>query len=97
LTPCGCGGGGYTGEKNDDVSVRLKILVDDITLSMYTNICRGLFEKDKLLYSFMISANIHRQEGSITDQEWKCYVVGPGTADAAAMKKYIPPLKQVTW
>lgn len=40
---------------------RLKLLLDDVTLFMYTNVCRGLFEKDKLLYAFMMAANIHRQ------------------------------------
>jgi hypothetical protein len=43
------------------VGKRLKLLLDDVTLFMYTNVCRGLFEKDKLLYAFMMAANIHRQ------------------------------------
>jgi hypothetical protein len=48
-------------EKNDDVATRLRILIDDVTLFMYINVCRGLFEKDKLLYAFTMAANIHRQ------------------------------------
>merc|ERR1711871_267417 len=47
-------------EKNDDVQMRLEILLSDITLSMYNNICRGLLEKDKLLFSFIIASNIAR-------------------------------------
>jgi len=37
---------------------RLLILIDDITINFYKNICRGLFEKDKLLYSFIITMKI---------------------------------------
>ena len=40
-------------ESSDDLETRLDILVNDITKSFYLSICRGLFERDKLLYSFL--------------------------------------------
>lgn len=40
---------------------------------MFTNICRGLFEKDKMLYAFMIAVGILRQAGEVR--------VSPSTAD----------------
>ena len=51
----------------------------DITASFYTNICRGLFEVDKLLYSFLNSASILRRGGEISNAEWNCFLRGSPT------------------
>jgi dynein heavy chain len=42
----------------DSIEERLSILIDRITRILYTNISRGLFERDKLIYSFLISTSI---------------------------------------
>lgn len=49
----------------DNVCVCCRILIDDVSLNMFTNICRGLFEKDKMLYAFMIAVGILRQAGKV--------------------------------
>jgi len=56
---------------------RLNVLVDDITKAMYKNICRGLFEKDKLLFSFMIAVKIQMSEELISNKEWNFFLRGP--------------------
>jgi dynein heavy chain len=63
-------------EKSEDVKVRCDILKKDITISMYENICRGLFEKHKLLFAFMISCKIDRNEGRISKFEWNYFCRG---------------------
>ncbi|KAE9216083.1 Dynein heavy chain 6, axonemal [Phytophthora fragariae] len=35
----------------------------DITMSMFVNVCRGLFEKDKIIYAFMIASSILLHRG----------------------------------
>jgi dynein heavy chain len=42
----------------DTIEERLKILIDRITRILYTNVSRGLFERDKLIYSFLIATSI---------------------------------------
>jgi dynein heavy chain len=63
-------------EKKDILQERLDLLIADITFSMYTNVCRGLFEKDKLLYSFMIAAKIEMSAQIVSDAEWLTFMVG---------------------
>ena len=52
-------------EASEEVDTRLKILIEDLTKSFYLNICRGLFEKDKLLYSTLNAVQILRRANKI--------------------------------
>ena len=45
----------------DTIEERLAVLIDKITRLIYTNVSRGLFEKDKIIYSFLIITSILRQ------------------------------------
>lgn len=51
-------------------------MTDDVTISTYTNICRGLFEADKLMYSFLNAANILKRDRQINDDEWNFFLRG---------------------
>lgn len=52
-------------KKSDDLKERIKILIANITKSIYNNICRGLFENHKMIYSFLICTSIERNKKSI--------------------------------
>lgn len=75
--------------KSEDLEERLRILLEDETSSFYVNICRGLFEKDKLLYSFLNATSIFKRSGEITMDEWNIYLRG-STTDFSAFKNDVP-------
>jgi dynein heavy chain len=63
-------------EPSEDVEKRVKILISTITELVYTNICRGLFNTHKLIFSFLIAFQICKNMGEITDQEWNMILKG---------------------
>jgi dynein heavy chain len=65
-------------EQSDVVSKRIEILINDITISFYEKISRGLFEKDKLLYSFLILSNLLMNDKQISIFEWTFFLKGTG-------------------
>ncbi len=66
-------------EKSDQLEERLQILIKDVTESFFTNICRGLFEKDKLLYAFLNASSILKRSGEISIDEWNFFLRGSST------------------
>lgn len=50
-----------------------------MTEAFYLNICRGLFEKDKLLYSFLMAVNIQIEKKKINLREWNFFLRGSTT------------------
>eukprot|EP00927_Polykrikos_kofoidii_P001659 TRINITY_DN10635_c0_g2_i1.p1 TRINITY_DN10635_c0_g2~~TRINITY_DN10635_c0_g2_i1.p1 ORF type:complete len:1545 (-),score=361.06 TRINITY_DN10635_c0_g2_i1:69-4703(-) len=61
----------------DTPEVRLVNLVTYFTYSIYQAICRGLFEKHKLLFSFSLTMKIMDGEGRLNHQEVRFLLTGP--------------------
>jgi len=61
----------------DTVEERLDILIDKISRILYTNISRGLFEKDKIIYSFLITTSIRRKAKLLDEGVWNVLLRGP--------------------
>lgn len=64
-------------QKDADIDKRIFSLIDNITRIIYTNISRGLFEKDKLIYSFLIITSILRNAKKIDEAVWNIFLRGP--------------------
>jgi dynein heavy chain, axonemal len=52
-------------------------LIKNITKSVYVNVCRGLFEAHKKIFSFLIATSINRNKGVVPESEWGLFLRGP--------------------
>jgi len=63
-------------EKADALDTRLENISDHFTYQLYTNVCMSLFEKDKLLYSFLLCSRIMNSKQQLDMQEWAFLLTG---------------------
>ncbi|XP_054256854.1 dynein axonemal heavy chain 3 [Macrosteles quadrilineatus] len=66
-------------EKSDDLDQRLQFLNNYFTYSIYRNVCRSLFEKDKLTFSFVLCTGIQRSKGELSE-EYLVFLLTGGVA-----------------
>ncbi|XP_063226606.1 dynein axonemal heavy chain 3 [Bacillus rossius redtenbacheri] len=63
-------------EKSDDLQIRLANLNKHFTESIYRNVCRSLFEKDKMIFSLVLCVGIMRSKGKIDEEVWTFLLTG---------------------
>ena len=66
--------------KSDDITQRIQNLNSFFTAYTYTNICRSLFEKHKLFFSFLLTVRILQGDNLIDGLEWLFLVSGKGAS-----------------
>ncbi|CAM9775317.1 unnamed protein product [Chrysoparadoxa australica] len=68
----------------ETLDARLDSLNAYFTYSIYTNVCRSLFERHKLLFSFLLTIKILQGDGLVDATEWRFLISGMsmGPSDA---------------
>merc|ERR1712190_436613 len=65
-------------EQSDVIEKRIEILIRYATETLYLSVCRGLFNDHKRIYSFLLSAEIEKDTGTILGSEWNYFLKGVG-------------------
>ncbi|CAI9716307.1 dynein heavy chain 3, axonemal-like isoform X2 [Octopus vulgaris] len=63
-------------EPSQILSERINYLNDYFTRSVHNNVCRSLFEKDKLLFTFLLCIGLAKAQDLIDDLEWRFLLTG---------------------
>eukprot|EP01063_Lacrimia_lanifica_P030849 TRINITY_DN4987_c0_g1_i1.p1 TRINITY_DN4987_c0_g1~~TRINITY_DN4987_c0_g1_i1.p1 ORF type:complete len:2324 (+),score=1039.90 TRINITY_DN4987_c0_g1_i1:991-6972(+) len=71
-------------EPDADLNVRLDNLLEYLTYSFYTNVCRSLFEIHKLMFSFCLCITIIRPKGLVDPNLYRFFLTGPTSAVSGA-------------
>ncbi|VVD03486.1 unnamed protein product [Leptidea sinapis] len=62
--------------KSKDLEKRLKFLKDTFTYNLYSNVCRSLFDKDKLMFSFIMCSKMMLSTGEMNHEEYIFLITG---------------------
>lgn len=86
--------------KSDSLPKRLENLIEFQTRYIYVNICRGLFEVHKVLFSMVICCKIMLHAGKMSPREWSLYLrgaVGGGGSDTAPKNPQPDRISELQW
>uniref|UniRef100_A0ABM5FKE2 Dynein axonemal heavy chain 1 isoform X3 n=1 Tax=Pogona vitticeps TaxID=103695 RepID=A0ABM5FKE2_9SAUR len=63
-------------ERADTLKKRIANINKYLTFSLYSNVCRSLFEKHKLMFAFLVCIRIMMNEGKVDMDEWRYLISG---------------------
>ena len=63
-------------QPSEDLQERLGYLNEEFLISLYRNICRSLFEKDKIIFSFLLNCKLNEMNGSMDKDEFRFLLTG---------------------
>ncbi|XP_078276213.1 dynein axonemal heavy chain 3-like [Rhinoraja longicauda] len=76
---------------------RINNLNAHFTYSVYQNVCRSLFERDKMLFSFLLCVGIQRNRNLIHEDEWRFLLTGGVALDIPFVNPAPSWLKDKSW
>lgn len=79
-----------------ETSIRVANIIDYFTYSLYENVCRSLFGKHKLLFSFILTINILKGANDIDEGELRWLLAG-STTEVKTIDNPIPWIADNSW
>ena len=76
---------------------RLNNIMNTLTLNVYNYGCTGIFEKHKLLFSFVITIKLEQDRGNLTQDELDFFIKGNLSLEKAKRKKPFAWVQDRTW
>eukprot|EP01060_Flectonema_neradi_P004124 TRINITY_DN12705_c0_g1_i2.p1 TRINITY_DN12705_c0_g1~~TRINITY_DN12705_c0_g1_i2.p1 ORF type:complete len:4231 (+),score=761.72 TRINITY_DN12705_c0_g1_i2:111-12803(+) len=86
--------------KHPTIQEHLTFLIESVTETIYRAVCRGLFNRHKIVLSLMMSSSIARGAGSISETEWLFFNRPASFVRNESERLPIPPglkVKEVCW
>ena len=71
-------------ESATEVVARIDNIVQHFRFYLYSNVCRSLFERDKLLFSFVLTVKVLQQRDEIDNSEWLFFLTGGAAGSSAS-------------
>ncbi|XP_047030670.1 dynein axonemal heavy chain 12 [Helicoverpa zea] len=82
--------------KSKDLDKRLKFLKETFTYNLYSNVCRSLFDKDKLMFSYVMCSKMMLASGEMNLEEHVFLITG-GIAIENTKRKPVEWLPDKSW
>ena len=82
----------HNSEQSEELEIRLNNLQEYFQFSLYANICRSLFEKDKLLFSFLLCSRLMDFRGTLAAEDYRFLLTG-----GIALDEKLPPKPEADW
>nr|CCC53405.1 putative dynein heavy chain, fragment [Trypanosoma vivax Y486] len=84
-------------EAAETIEERVEKLTKYLTYSFYTNVCRSLFGRHKLTFSFFLCTSILQQEGELDNEEFRYLLTGPTGSGGTAPNPAPEWLTENSW
>ncbi|XP_023393798.1 dynein heavy chain 1, axonemal [Pteropus vampyrus] len=83
-------------ERADNLKKRIANINRYLTYNLYSNVCRSLFEKHKLMFAFLLCARIMMNENKINQSEWR-YLLSGGSIQVMTENPAVDWLSDRAW
>jgi dynein heavy chain len=74
-------------EKSNVPAKRINAIIELLTHMTFLYMCRGLFERDKLLYTLLLALKIQMTAGVLTQDHFNCLLKGGAALEISAVRK----------